>query len=208
MSTAPKFTFDTEFRGESDVVSNAARARQKKTMTTEEIDSMCSRARAEGSKAGQVRASENIDRGVAALTIAVRAALEQSHAEVESLREEAAGVALAIAARLAPAAIAALPEADVMAALRQLLHQALGEPRVTLFAAPAVIEAIAPRINDIAAEEGYEGRVVLTPDAALTAADCRIEWRGGGSERSTETIEQTIQALIAHRFAQSTSVKG
>jgi flagellar assembly protein FliH len=208
MSTAPKFTFDTEFRGENDVVSNAARARQKKTMTTEEIDSMCSRARNEGAKAGQVRAAENIDRSIAALTIALRAALDQSHADIESVRAEAADLALAIAARLAPAAIAALPEVDVQAALRELLHQALGEPRVTLSASPAVIEAITPKITDIASEEGYDGRVVLNPDAALTGADCRIEWRGGGAERNTQTIEQTIQSLFTHRFASSTPVKG
>ena len=71
-----------------------------------------------------------------------------------------------------------------------------------------MIEAVTPKITDIAAEEGYDGRVVLNPDAALTGADCRIEWRGGGAERNTETIEQTIQSLFTHRFASSTPVKG
>ena len=206
MSTAPKFTFDTEFRGEADLVSNAARARQKKTMTVEEIDAMCSRARTEGSKAGQVRAAENIDRNVAALTIALRAALDQSHVEIEVVREEAAALALALAGRLAAAAIAALPAADVEAALRQLLHQAIGEPRITLSAAPDVIAALEPKVAEIAAAEGYDGRVVLKADAALAGADCRIEWRGGGSERNQAAIQETIAALIARRF--TPSVKG
>jgi flagellar assembly protein FliH len=205
---AAKFTFDTEFRGKADLVSSAARARQKKTMTSEEIDAMCARARTEGAETGQVRASENIDRNLAALTIALRAALDQSHAEIESVREEAARLALAVAARLAPAAITALPGADVEILLRQFLHQALAEPRVTLSAAPEAIAAIRPRIEDIAHEEGYDGRVVLNADPALRGADCRIDWRGGGAEHSDEAIREKIDALIAHRFTASEPVKG
>ena len=53
-----KFKFDTEFRPEGDLVSNAARARQRKVMTQEELDHMLSRARETGLKMGQVRAAE------------------------------------------------------------------------------------------------------------------------------------------------------
>ena len=200
MGTAAKFTFDTEFQGGADRPSADARARQRKTMTVQEIDELCAAARREGEASASARAAEALERAVAALTITLRAALDQSHAEIEALREETALFALSIAGKLAPAAIAALPAADVEAALRQMLHQAIGEPRVTLSAAPAIVEAIEPRIKDIAHEEGYDGRVVLHGDAALSGGDCRIEWRGGGSERSQETIEQAIEALMAHRF--------
>ena len=74
MATA-KFTFDVEFRPEGDLVSNAARARQKKTYTVEEIDQLCARAREQGMKAGQVRAAEAQVSEVARITDAVREAL-------------------------------------------------------------------------------------------------------------------------------------
>ena len=68
--------------------------------------------------------------------------------------------------------------------LREAMHQAIGEPRITLRAAPAVIAAragAAPEA-DIAHEEGYEGRVLPWPPIPLSpGADCRIEWRGAGS---------------------------
>jgi len=35
----------------------------------------------------------------------------------------------------------------------------------------------------------------------ITGADCRIEWRGGGSERSEAAIEAALDALIARRFS-------
>ncbi|HEX4176807.1 MAG TPA: FliH/SctL family protein, partial [Rhizomicrobium sp.] len=142
----------------------------------------------------------------AALTISVRAALDQTHADIEQLRDEAAKVALAMAKKIAPAALAALPEGDVEIALRQAMHQAFGEPRVTLRAAPAVTQILEPRLADIAHEEGYEGRVLIAADPAMKAGDCRIEWRGGGAERREQTIEDAIAALISHRF--SASVKG
>ena len=50
--TPAKFKFDTEFHGAGDRVSLAARARTKKTMTADEIDQMCAKARSEGMKAG------------------------------------------------------------------------------------------------------------------------------------------------------------
>ena len=205
-----KFTFDTEFRAEGDLISNAARARQRKVFTQEEIDHMCTKARGEGLKSGKVRAAEATTAAVVALTGAVRAALADSHAEIESLREEAAQIALAAARKFAPIAIAAFPSGDVEAALREAMHQAIGEPRVVLRASPAVSEAISANLAAIAHEEGFEGRIVAKADPGIAGADCRIEWRGGGAERSLAALEEAIGELIARRFAQfiKTTTKG
>lgn len=201
MSPSRKFTFDTEFRGPSDVASDAARARQKKTMTTEEIEAMCAHAQMQGSEAASVRAAENLDRTAAALVIALRAALDNSRAEIEAVRAEAALLAMAAAKRIAPAALAALPAGDVENVLREAMHQAIGEPRITLRAAPDVIAALEGKVAGIAHEEGYDGRVMMAADPGISGADCRIEWRGGGSERSEAAIEAALDALIARRFS-------
>jgi flagellar assembly protein FliH len=201
MSSSHKFTFDTEFRGPSDVISDAARARQKKTLTNEEIEAMCARAQALGSETASVRAAENIECSASALVTALRAALDSSHAEIEAVRAEAALLALAAAKRIAPAALAALPAGDVENALREAMHQAIGEPRITLRAAPDVIAALESKVAGIAHEEGYDGRVMMAADPGISGADCRIEWRGGGSERSEAAIEAALDALIARRFS-------
>ena len=206
MTTQRKFTFDTEFLGAEDRPAPAARARQKLTLTTEELDNLQTLARLEGENNAQARSAEALERSIAALTISVRAALDQSHAEIEILRDDAARLALAMARKIAPAALAALPAGDIEIALRQAMHQAIGEPRVTLRAAPAVTEVLEPRLADIALQEGYEGRVMIAADPAMKAGDCRIEWRGGGAERSEQVIEEALCALIAHRF--SATVKG
>jgi flagellar assembly protein FliH len=198
-----KFTFDTEFRDGGEVASPAALGRQKKVLTADEIEAMCARAKQEGSEAGQVRATESVERTVAALVISIRATLDQSRMVIEEIRAEATALAFAAAKKIAPAALAALPAGDVEAALREAMHQAIGEPRLTLRAAPAVIAVLESRIQAIALEEGYEGRVMIAADPAIAGADCRIEWRGGGSERSEAVIEAALDVLIARRFSNS-----
>jgi flagellar assembly protein FliH len=205
-NSAPKFTFDTEFNGAEDRRAPAAQARQKQTLTIEELENVKAAARNEGESSSQARATDALERTIAALTISVRAALDLSHAEIEQVRDDAARLAMAMAKKIAPAALAALPASDVEAALRQAMHQAIAEPRITLRAAPVVTEVLEPRLNDIAHEEGYEGRVLIAADPAMTGADCRIEWRGGGAERSESVIEDALNTLISRHF--SHTVKG
>jgi flagellar assembly protein FliH len=200
MTASAKFTFDVEFRPEGDLVSNAARARQKKAYTMDEIDQISSKARDQGMKMGQVRAQEAQAQEIAKLVESLKAVVVRSARATDEVREEAAMIALAAARKLAGAAVEALPGGDVEEVLRHALHQALGEPRIVLHTSPKVAEMLKPRLAEIAHEEGFEGRVVVSGEAQLGHADCRIEWRGGGAERSSHEIETAIGALIARRF--------
>jgi flagellar assembly protein FliH len=201
MTTASKYTFDVEFRPEGDLISNAARARQKKAYTHDEIDQLCARAREQGMKAGQVRAQEALAAGAQDAVAALQNILARTSQDIEQIRAEAAAIALAAAKKLARAALSTLPQAEIENALRDAMHQALGEPRIVLRAAPGVADAIAARLSEIAHDEGFDGRVQISGDPALKGSDCRIEWRGGGAERSEQAIENTLQEIVARHFA-------
>jgi flagellar assembly protein FliH len=207
MGAGNKYTFDVEFRPEGDLVSNAARARQKKAYTTEEIDLLSARAREQGMKAGQVRAAEAQAAELSKLAALVREMLQNSHQATDEVRQEASMLALAAARRLATAAIDHLPAADVEMALRDALHQAIGEPRIVLSASQAVVDILKPQLEEIALQEGFEGRVAVVADPAMATADCRIDWRSGGAERSEGAIEAAIAELISRRFSNLPSVE-
>jgi hypothetical protein len=50
---------------------------------------------------------------------------------------------------------------------------------------------------------------MLAADPAIHGADCSIEWRGGGSERSEAAIEAALDALIVRRFSNNShNLKG
>jgi flagellar assembly protein FliH len=201
MSAATKFTFDVEFRDDGDLPSNAARMRQKTSLTQDEIDQLCAHARAEGMQVEEIRVQEAIAAGARQATHAIVSALAEIARDFEKIRNEAADIALAAARKLARAALAAFPAAEVESLLREAMHQAIGEPRIVLRAAPAVAEAISGQLSEIAHEEGFDGRVQISPDPVLKDADCRIEWRGGGAERAERSIEAAIANLITRRFA-------
>ncbi len=198
-----KFKFDTEFRPEGDLVSNAARARQRKVMTQEELDHMLSRARETGMKMGQVRAAEAIAAAVSQLCTIVQDAMGRAQDQLDTMREEASGLALVAAKKLAHVAVRHMPEGDVEVVLREAMHQAIAEPRITLRASASVIEAIKDKLEELALDVGYEGRLVATVDPSFAGADCRIEWRGGGAERSMQKLEDAIDEVISRHLSQS-----
>ncbi|MGD0141726.1 MAG: FliH/SctL family protein [Rhizomicrobium sp.] len=198
--TATKFTFDTVFADRRDVVSDAAKARQRRSLTEGEIDKLCADAHAEGMKAGEVRALEALEAAAREVTAAIDNALAKTSRYVEVIRAQSAEVAFAVARKVARAAVASFPNGEVEAALRDAMHQAIGEPRILLRAAPAIAEALAPHIAQIAHEEGYDGRVQMSPDPTIRGADCRVEWRGGGAERAEAAIDAALDELMARHF--------
>jgi flagellar assembly protein FliH len=203
--TVQKFTFDTEFREGREIVSDAARARQRKSLTQEEIDAIGVKARAEGLKSGEVRAAEKTAAAVEACARAVREALSRCQGDIDTVRENATKIAVAVARKLAGAALAACPEAEIERTFREAIRQATGEARIVLRTAPNVVDVLAPRIEDIARQEGHQGDVAISADPTLAAPDCRIEWPGGGLERNLGKIDATIDDLIARRFANDTT---
>lgn len=202
-----KFTFDTEFRPEGDLISNAARARQKKVMTQDDIDNMLTRAREQGMKVGQVRAAEATAASVEKLCDIVHEVINNVENEIDTMRREAAEIALTAARKLAYFAVAQFPEYDVEEAVREAVHQAIAEPRIVLRASPVVVEAIKPRLDELAQEMGYEGRLVATQDPSIQGADCRIEWRGGGAERNMQHLEETIGEVIFRHLSQADTTR-
>jgi flagellar assembly protein FliH len=203
MAEITKFKFDTEFRPEGDLVSNAARARQRKVMTQEELDNMLSRARETGLKMGQVRAAEATASSVQQLCAIVQDSMGRAQNQLNDMRQEASMLALVAAKKLAQVAVSQMPEGDVEEVLREAMHQAIAEPRITLRAAPNVVDAIKDKLEELSLEVGYEGRLVATADPTIGGADCRIEWRGGGAERSMQKIEEAIEEVISRHLSQS-----
>jgi flagellar assembly protein FliH len=196
--TATKYMFDTAFA--DDGAAEAARARKRRTFTEAEVEQLCAQARAEGMTAGEVRAQEAIALATKEAGNAIKGALALIERERRKLLEENSKLALALATKLAHRALDLFPHLEVEAAMREAVHQAIGEPRLVLRTSPPVAEKLATRAGEIAHEEGFDGRVQVSPDPALVRADCRIEWRGGGAERASAALESALEELIARHF--------
>ena len=197
MKNSVKFTFDTDF---DDRAADEAEARARKSLSIEEIEMLKRDAREEGRKHADILATQAVAASIGQVAAAMLAAIEAMDGEVERLRAEAAGLALAAAKKLAGAALDHAPEAEIAEALNVALHHAIGETRVVVKTPTALAKAIEDRAVEIAAEQGFDGRIQIAGDSTLNGADCRIEWRGGGVERSHSMIENALADLIARRF--------
>lgn len=201
LQNARKFTFDTEFRGKQDVFEDTARARQRKSLTQDEIDEMCDNARADGIASGEVRAAEKTAAAIEVLGRNVRDLLGQYHKEIDVVRQQAMQCALVVARKMARGIIESYPQNQVEEALRAAIHEAVGEPRLVLRAGPKVVAALSDKLEEIVRSSGYDGQLVMSADPRLSGADCRIEWPGGGMEHNLDAVEAAIADIIGQRFA-------
>lgn len=192
--TAVKFTFDTHF--ETGAARVEAAKRSRRSYSSDELDMIKRSAFNEGQASAVVTAQQDL---VALLGQMLRA-MKAADVEIEKMREEAVALSLACARRLAGAALDAVPAEEISEVLRLAMHEAIAEPRIVVKTPPALTEEIKTRAAEIAHDEGYDGRIQFAPDPALSGADCRIEWKGGGIERSLAAIDTALSELIRRRF--------
>jgi flagellar assembly protein FliH len=204
MKNSVKFTFDTRF---DERTAQAADKQVRKSFTADEIEALKGDAREEGRRQADILATQALASSIGQVAAAVLAAMDAMNDQVERLRAEAAGLALAAAKKLAGAALSHAPEAEIVEALNVALHQAIGEPRVVIRTPPALAKTLESRAAAIASEQGYEGRIQIAADNSLSGADCRIEWRGGGIERSHSLIENALADLIVRRFGRTDELR-
>ena len=197
MKNSVKFTFDTHF---DDQPADAVEDRGRKNFTADEIETLRNDAREEGRKQADILATQAVAAAIGQVAAAVVAAIDAMDGELERVRAEAASLALAASKTLAGAALNPAPETEIVEALNIALHHAIGEPRVVIKTPPALAKTLESQAAAIASEHGYEGRIQIAGDNNLRGADCRVEWRGGGIERSHALIESALADLIGRRF--------
>ncbi len=160
---------------------------------------------AEGLQRGRMEAEGEIEARVADLLDRVGGDLDQIFQEhrrsVVALRREAVEIAVAAAKRLALGLIEKSAERSVEKLLHELLGELRDEPRITLRVNDQIAEVLGPRIDTLAAQEGFAGTVQLIPDPGMAPGNCRIEWGAGGVERSIDTIAERIDAAVAGYLA-------
>jgi len=119
------------------------------------------------------------------------------------LETEAVEVAVAVAAKLAPALIAREPFAEIAALATECFHHLVSTPLVTVRIAADIHETAKGQIEEIARSNGFDGRLAVMSDESLAPGDCRIEWADGGiireSTATASAIDETVARYIAAR---------
>jgi flagellar assembly protein FliH len=74
------------------------------------------------------------------------------------------------------------------------------EPRLVVRVHEDQFDAVNERVQEIATQRAYAGKVIVLADPDTVPGDCRVEWADGGIERNTaavwSAVEQTVHPTV------------
>jgi flagellar assembly protein FliH len=194
MSAQP-FAFETEFLPTGEVIGGPGR----KYFSREETDQLAAKARADGEakakQAAEVKGFASVDRIVAHLS-PVSGQLAQI---ADTLRREAAELAMIAAKRIAGTALDQAGEKTAAEAIGQAVRLLKNNPTIIVTLAAESLPEVERRMEQIR-RTGQGVNMTFVADPNARPGDWRIEWADGSVGFSREQVEATIDATIAARL--------
>jgi flagellar assembly protein FliH len=200
MGAPAKFLFDMDF--------SAPDKRERAATPSEiaqQIASAEARAYRDGFDAAMREAKAESDRraalaleeiGIAIRTIATRFSGIETRMETEAV-----DVAVAVARKLCSELMAGQPLAEVMALVSDCFSQLVSTPHLVVRINDALYDDARERIERMAKQSGFEGRLVILAEPEIDSGDCRIEWADGGVVLERAAIEAKINELVGRYMA-------
>ena len=203
MSSASKFQFDTVF--DLDEKGRARRKAPDPTFSEQEVLAARAEAQQLGFDAGAAQARREIENAAAGALQNIAGFLptiaERHQRVMLEIKEDAARLAHVIAAKLAPALIARSPEQEIENLLSQCLETMMEEPRLVIRLPEALMDHLPEALEQVAAQSGFAGKLVIIGEPGLSGGDCRIEWADGGAERDLRALMAKVDGAIEHYCA-------
>lgn len=152
------------------------------------------RGKAEAEQAAQDAVDEKLRILLEGMSISLgRLTVAEDRREMEKCID-AARMALHVVHKLMPnlASTHGLPEVERI--ITAAIDGRRDEPRLAVTVATALLEPLKERIDLLAQDRGYAGKIILIADDAMAIGDCRVEWADGGSERMLARLLMQIES--------------
>jgi len=193
MKATAKYLFDEDFAsGEKPTITMVEHERRRADAESQAYRS--------GFAAGQEQAQQEAAQRMAAALAVIAdglGRLDGALAAIETrLETEAVEVAVAVAAKLAPALLAREPFVEISALATDCFHHLVSTPHVSVRVGSGIYDTARQKIEEIARAGGFEGRLAVAPDESLAAGDCRIEWADGGVIRDQSATASAIDEMV------------
>ena len=207
MQPMRKFTFDElfDFDQQAKAEAEAAKAEPEARFTEADLQM----ARADGVEQGRAAARAEFEQSQALHTAQYAeriadgiAALGKSEMErSQTFRATSIDVAMTALRKILPELMRKCGQAEIEAALGDVIAQQLDEPRIVVRVADAALDPLIAHIGELTQKRGYSGKAVVIAEPELGPSDLRVEWADGGAERLADrTIADIAAALtrLAH----------
>ena len=201
MAAPAKFLFDMDF-------SAPDRMRERPATPAEiaqKVAAAEARAYRDGFDAAQREAKAESDRRSALeleeIGIGVKAIASRFSGIEVRMETEAVDVAVAVARKLCSTLIAAEPLGEITELVKDCFAQLVSTPHLVVRINDSLYEAAHERIERMAKQSGFEGRLVILAEPEIETGDCRIEWADGGVVLERAAIEAKINELVGRYIA-------
>ena len=201
MAAPAKYLFDMDF-GAPD------KARERPATASEiaqKVAAAEARAYRDGFDAGQREAKAESDRRAALaleeIGLGIKGIATRFSGIETRMETEAVDVAVAVARKLCSALMAGEPLGEITALVSDCFSQLVSTPHLVVRINEQLYEAAHERIERMAKQSGFEGRLVILAEPEIAAGDCRIEWADGGVVLERAAIEAKINELVGRYIA-------
>lgn len=201
MGITAKFLFDNDFS-----VPDAAKERAAASVElAQKVAEAEARAYRSGFDAAMQEARAESDRRQAMALEEIAMSLKVvagGFAAVENKMEtEAVDVAVAVARKLCSSLIAAEPLTEMMALVEDCFRHLVATPHLVVRINETLYDGAREKIERLAKQSGFDGRLVILAQPDIPAGDCRIEWADGGVTLDRASIDAKIDELVARYMA-------
>jgi flagellar assembly protein FliH len=117
------------------------------------------------------------------------------------METEAVDVAVAVARKLCSELIAREPLGEITSLVSDCFAQLVSTPHLVVRINDSLYEAAQQRIEKLAKQSGFEGRLVILAEPEIETGDCRIEWADGGVVLERAAIDAKINELVGRYIA-------
>jgi flagellar assembly protein FliH len=201
MAAPAKFLFDMDF-------SAPDRMRERPATPAEiaqKIAAAEARAYRDGYDAAQREAKAESDRRSAAaleeIGVNIRGIAQRFSGIETRMETEAVDVAVAVARKLCSTLIAAEPLSEIIGLVKDCFSHLVATPHLVVRINESLYDAAHERIERLAKQSGFEGRLVILAEPEIATGDCKIEWADGGVVLEREAIEAKINDLVGRYIA-------
>lgn len=155
------------------------------------------KARKEGLEQGQKAALEQIESALNQNTQKLNAGIQALLAEDQQMQTTAIHTALLVVRKLLPSLFRQKSMAEIEDVISTALQERPEEPRIVIRVHAEVLEPLKGRINELAAANGFNGKIMLLVDESINVRNsCKIEWADGGAERLMDVLFSKIEAAL------------
>jgi flagellar assembly protein FliH len=201
MAAPAKFLFDMDF-------SAPDRMRERPATPAEiaqKVAAAEARAYRDGYDAAQREAKAESDRRSAAaleeIGVNIRGIAQRFSGIETRMETEAVDVAVAVARKLCSMLIAAEPLSEIIGLVKDCFSHLVATPHLVVRINESLYDAAHERIERLAKQSGFEGRLVILAEPEIATGDCKIEWADGGVVLEREAIEAKINELVGRYIA-------